>query len=61
MKNSKFIWGALLASMAFTACSEADKITDETDQEVVTSDGFKLLSSITFTSELGESESAPAT
>ena len=61
MKNTKFIWGALLASMAFTACSEADKITDETDQEVVTSDGFKLLSSITFTSELGESESAPAT
>lgn len=28
MKNNKFIWGALLASMAFTACSESDKITD---------------------------------
>lgn len=61
MKNRKFIWTALLASMAFTACSESDKITDQTEQEVITSDGFKLLSSITFSSELGESENAPAT
>ena len=60
MKNNKFIWGALLASMAFTACSESDKITDMPEQEVVTSDGFKLLSSITFSSELGESEDADA-
>lgn len=60
MKNRKFIWTALLASMAFTACSESDRITDQTEQEVITSDGFKLLSSITFSSELGESESAPA-
>lgn len=59
MKNSKIILGALLASMAFTAC-ENDKITDQTGQEVVTPDGFKLLSSISFTSELGESEDASA-
>lgn len=60
MKNSKFICGALLASIAFTACSESDKITDQTEQEVVTSDGFKLLTSVTFNSELGESEDASA-
>ena len=63
MKNKNILWGAFLATMAFTACSENDKITNQTEQEpeeVVTSDGFKLLSSISFTSELGESEDESA-
>lgn len=61
MKNNKIILCAFLASMAFASCSENEFVHEQPGQGVVTEDGFKLLSSISFTSELGDSEDAPAT
>lgn len=55
MKNRKFIWSALLVSIILMSCSENDNIVEQnTPEDTVTTDGFKILAATDFTSELGE-------
>lgn len=64
MKNKYMLWGAFVASVAFTACSENDTLIDSTTpgQETPVNGEyhFTVQSSINFAPELGGAEGANA-